>query len=73
MSQNLTWKLLADLITVNVSEPQNETHERNGRMYSDSPDFSSGSKSTVSYQQASLEGTEPRTDPTPKWKLVRQF
>lgn len=62
MSQNFTWKLLQDLIMVNVSEPQNESHERDGRMYADSPNFCSYSKSTVSYWLASLKGIEPNNE-----------
>lgn len=59
MSQKFIWKLLQGLIIVNVSEPQNESYERDGRMYSDSPNLNSYSKSTVSYWPANLEGTEP--------------
>lgn len=63
MSQNSIWKLLQGLIIINVSEAQNASYERGGRMYSGSPHLNSYSKSTVSYRLASLEGTEPSNGP----------
>lgn len=58
-SQSFTWKLLWDLITVSVSEAQNESYKRDARMCPDSPNLNSYSKSTVSYWLASSEGKEP--------------
>lgn len=58
-SQSFAWKLLQDLITVNVSEPQNESYRKDARMCPDSPNLNSYSKSTASSWLASSEGKEP--------------